>query len=109
MNTIRQGDVLLVPITEIPVATRKRKSENGRRILARGEATGHHHSVVADAHTDLLELPGQDELYLLVKEGNALLEHQEHAALVVPPGRYKVVIQREYAPASPTLSQRVLD
>lgn len=101
----RQGDVLLVPIQ----TTSRGKSvhENGRIILAHGEATGHAHeiemaqngSVVLEQITDQ-----NDSLFgarLLRIEGRtAILKHQEHAPIRIKPGTYKVVRQREYSPTS---------
>lgn len=102
----RQGDVLLVPISEIPKAAKPTAAKHRRLILAAGEATGHHHSVQETESVSLLEVPSQNELFLLVKEGDALLEHQEHATITVPPGTYRVVRQREYTPEA---IQRVAD
>jgi hypothetical protein len=91
---IRQGDVLLIPANEIPADATKQKSEKGRLILARGEATGHHHSVAA--RNAVLFLVGV-ELYLRVIK-NAMLEHQEHGAIQIPAGDYRSIRQREYTP-----------
>lgn len=101
----RQGDVLLVPITQIPKQAENVSHDHGRLILARGEATGHHHSI-AMQDADLLQVPSQAELFLLVKEGSALLEHQEHGTIPIAKGAYRVVIQREY---SPEQIRRVVD
>ena len=97
---IRQGDVLLIPceVCEIPDNAAPVDAENGRLILARGEATGHHHSVVASSTTELLATPNL-EMWLLVKEGTALLEHQEHGPCESQ-GAYRVVTQREYTPSA---------
>jgi hypothetical protein len=94
----RQGDILIVPISEIPKAAKRAKAKHRRLVLAEGEATGHHHSIADSNAVDLLQLPSQDDLFLLVKEGNALLEHQEHATITIPPGTYRIVRQREYSP-----------
>lgn len=102
----RQGDVLLVPVASTPESATSANQSNGRFILAQGEATGHHHSVLASDAVDLLQIPSQEEMFLLVKEGDALLEHQEHALIQVPPGAYRVVIQKEY---DPTGERRVKD
>jgi len=102
----RQGDVLLVPVAEIPKSARSVSSKHSRLILAEGEATGHHHSILASDGVDLMGAPSQSELYLLVAEGDALLEHQEHATITVKKGTYRVIIQREYDPAS---ERRVTD
>jgi hypothetical protein len=95
---VRQGDVLLVPITEIPKAAKRASSKHRRLVLAEGEVTGHHHSIAERPGVELLEVPSQNELFLLVKEGDALLEHQEHATITLKPGAYRVIRQREYSP-----------
>lgn len=95
---VRQGDVLLVPIKEIPAQAKSIAAQNSRVILAKGEATGHHHSIDS-READLLQVPSQSEIYLLVKEGDALLEHQEHGKIGLAKGSYRVIIQREYDPS----------
>ena len=41
---------------------------------------------------------GARELFLLVHGAPTTLTHEEHSALTVPPGAYRVVRQREYVP-----------
>ena len=92
----RQGDVLIVPVSEVPKGVKKVERENGRIVLAHGEATGHAHTI------DSLEA----EFYETI-EGERYLElgspvavaHQEHATIDVPAGTYKVIRQREYSPS----------
>jgi hypothetical protein len=96
MKMIRQGDVLLKPVQELcmPITPRpvRQRAEKGLVILARGEATGHHHAVAeGDA-----ELVRQGERMLLSVFGRAVLTHQEHAPIELPGGLYEVVPQREY-------------
>lgn len=89
----RQGDVLIQRVRGKakggPV-----QAEHGRLILARGEATGHHHSIPANAGTLTLDEGGV--MYLTIDELTAV-EHQEHAAIPLEPGVYRVTRQREYA------------
>jgi hypothetical protein len=87
----RQGDVLLDPC-QIP-ATAKTLTVKDRVILAEGEATGHHHSIALKRNKLDVLLDG-DQMYLRVKSP-AVLEHQEHAAIVVEPGEYIVRKQME--------------
>jgi hypothetical protein len=98
---VRQGDVLLVPVEEIPAAE-AREVENGSRfVLAEGEATGHAHVVLGEAK---LYLPGTGRAgagtYILVEEP-ATLVHEEHDAIGLAPGPYEVRRQREYVPPAP--------
>ena len=89
----RQGDVLIRKIRGtakgVPV-----EPVHGRLILARGEATGHHHSVPAQAGT--LTLDEEGVMYLTIEELTAV-EHQEHAPVRLEPGVYRVARQRQYA------------
>lgn len=93
-NQIRQGDVFLTPAENVPAKGKKLRAKNGRLILARGEATSHHHSVSANT-SELFELDGR--MWLVVNEPTTL-DHQEHAPIEIQPGTYWVVRQREYHP-----------
>jgi hypothetical protein len=89
----RQGDVLLIPITNPIDGKGARTLDVGRRIvLAHGEATGHAH-VVVGRDLALHAIGGFD--YLTVPSP-AELRHEEHGRILLPPGRYRVVRQREY-------------
>lgn len=90
---IRQGDVLLRPVTEMPAGAKPVRRVGGRVILAEGEVTGHHHAI-RDAGVALLEQG--ERRFLRVPETGAQLKHEEHSKLDVAPGLYEVVIQREY-------------
>jgi hypothetical protein len=100
----RQGDVLLVRVPEVPTG-KAVQPENGRLILARGEATGHHHSVaVLDENAELIE--AAEGVFLRIMAASTL-EHQEHAAIALAPGTYKVTRQVEYEPGE--LPRQVAD
>ncbi len=94
----RQGDVLLTRIAtgsaavgdEVP-----RDSKSGC-VLALGEATGHHHHVPKSSARLFRAKTGDDRI-LTLKEGAKLL-HEEHYPIYLPPGDYRVEIQREYSP-----------
>jgi hypothetical protein len=95
---IRQGDVLMVPVSKIPSGA---KLEKGRKTVAWGEVTGHHHDLVGVAEVLTLE----DQLFARV-EGDTKITHQEHAPLAVEEGLYEIRIQQEYTPQE---VRRVLD
>ena len=63
-------------------------------MLAEGQVTGHAHAV--EEH-DARTFTHDGERYLLTRS-KAQLIHEEHAPIAVPPGAYRIVIQREYAP-----------
>jgi hypothetical protein len=92
---IRQGDVLLVPC-DAPASTRPVKRVNGAFVLAEGEVTGHSHRIYEDTCT-LVSAEEANDLFLMVY-GDVALVHDEHSALTVPPGTYRVTLQREYRP-----------
>jgi hypothetical protein len=104
---LRQGDVLLVPVAEVPVEARPLRRTGGRVVLAEGEATGHAHAIRSSAAT---LLGTGDERFLRVA-APVTLDHEEHAPIAIAPGTYRVVIQREYVPPeiSPVAFRRVVD
>lgn len=100
----RQGDVLLVPVTEMPRG-RPFAPEGGRLVLARGEATGHHHSV---AEQDAVLVDAAEGVFLRIMSPTPL-EHQEHAPITLRPGLYRVFRQREYVPGPVDRMRALLD
>lgn len=96
----RQGDVLLVLETRHPILFNEPAQAGERVILAHGEKTGHSHSVAAlDAR--LREESGPDSVsrFLDVRR-STMLCHEEHAPIPLPAGTYRVIVQRQYSPAS---------
>ena len=94
MNQYRQGDVLLVPVSEIPASATPQERDKGRVVLAYGEVTGHAHAITKPGVTRLAD--GIAE-YLSAPEG-CTLDHEEHSAIVIAPGNYRIIHQREYTP-----------
>ncbi|MFE4579846.1 hypothetical protein [Streptomyces chartreusis] len=99
----RQGDVLIVPVTEDAVPThvahapRERRDGRGRLVLALGEVTGHAHAIVGPG--ELIREPGPFGPLLRLPQGGRVV-HEEHAAIALPKGWYRVIRQREYVPGS---------
>lgn len=92
----RQGDVLLIPTTSsIPSDSKEVPRDAGRIILADGEVTGHAHAIHNKAAVMYLLATGARMLSL---QHEAMLQHEEHEKIVLPPGDYLVVRQREYSP-----------
>ncbi|MBD2523521.1 hypothetical protein [Nostoc sp. FACHB-133] len=88
----RHGDVLIRHIASLPVGAQKRVGAT----LAYGEITGHSHRI-QQFHAVQLWVHGSD-LFLEVKEPSATLVHEEHRAIELPKGLYRVWRQREYRP-----------
>jgi hypothetical protein len=100
----RQGDVLIVPVAQeavpahVATAPREPRDERGRLVLALGEVTGHAHAVVGPG--ELVREPGPyGPLLLRLPQGGRVV-HEEHAAIPLPKGWYRVIRQREYVPGS---------
>jgi hypothetical protein len=89
MQPIRQGDVILLPVSQT----------EGQKLphltLAEGEVTGHKHRI-SEGAAELYEKNGT--LYLKVISQTATLSHEDHQALAIPQGNWMVQIQREYEP-----------
>lgn len=100
----RQGDVLIVPVADDAVpshvtrAPKEPRDARGRMVLALGEVTGHAHAVVGPG--ELVREPGAfGPLLLHLPEGGRVV-HEEHAAITLPKGWFRVIRQREYVPGS---------
>jgi hypothetical protein len=94
----RQGDVLIVPVAQMPAGLEPVARVGSRVILARGEATGHAHAV-RDERAALFRDPQLASIFMLVSgEDPVALEHEEHGTIAIPPGEYRIVRQREYSP-----------
>ena len=93
INQIQHGDVIIKRITELPKGCSEVNRENGRFVVAKGEATGHNHAIV-DQGCRLMELKG--ELYLEVTAEQVTITHEEHKALPIPAGIYKIGRVQEY-------------
>ncbi|HYW17864.1 MAG TPA: hypothetical protein VE956_00885 [Nodularia sp. (in: cyanobacteria)] len=88
----RHGDVLIRRISTLPVSVQKRTGAT----LAHGEITGHSHRI---QQTQAVQLwVDGSELFLEVKAPSATLIHEEHRAIELPQGLYRVWKQREYRP-----------
>lgn len=92
MVMMRQGDVLMVSATTIPLTAEKQD----RCVLALGEVTGHAHQIKEEA---FLWVDTDGTKYVEVYGEEAILQHEEHGPIVLPgPAIYRVTIQREYHP-----------
>lgn len=97
----RQGDVMFQSIASIPAGERV-KRKNGT--VAYGEVTGHSHRLAVLESAEVLEIG--ENLFVHVSESGLSIDgdpgatfvHEEHWPITLPPGSYKVTIQREYSP-----------
>lgn len=91
---IRQGDVMLVPISALPTGLQQVPPEDDRLVLAHGEVTGHHHSFAMSDRVSLFREDGSGGGLFMLAQGPVNLEHQEHTAVPVAPGAWEVRRQR---------------
>lgn len=97
MKIYRQGDVMLREVKTVPKAA-KAQAHKDRIVLAYGEVTGHAHAIEDMESVDVF-VTAEGGLYLRVKAETALT-HEEHGLILLPPGNYERIIQREYSPES---------
>lgn len=112
---VRQGDVLLRKVADIPQGTRElKRDEHGAHVVAYGEKTGHMHRLTEKGVTAFTKLEGNEIEFLIVAGGSgASLRHElvsgtkaEHNAITLPDGAYEAAAQVEYTPSA---LQRVSD
>ncbi|MEU5655369.1 hypothetical protein ABZ802_07120 [Streptomyces sp. NPDC047737] len=100
----RQGDVLIVATEESAVpahfldAPGEPRDGRGRLVPALGEVTGHAHAVQGPGRL-MREAGPFGPMLLHLPEGGRVV-HEEHAAIALPKGWFRVVRQREYAPGA---------
>jgi hypothetical protein len=95
----RQGDVLIVGVPTVPEDAQPLSRDQGRIVLAFGEATGHAHAI-ADPGAILMETRRGERFLQVLAEGGVLLRHDEHDPILLSHGTYQVRRQREYAPGA---------
>ena len=97
MKTYRQGDVLIQQVApnEVPQKTEEIPRESGRVVLAHSEVTGNAHAI-REPGVCFLRAEGVSDRFLQVS-ATSDLEHEEHSTIALPPGTYRVRIQREWA------------
>lgn len=114
-KTARQGDVMLIRIDKLPdglIATKRDKL--GRIVLAHSEKSGHGHAIrdksvcgfrLASTTDDPTGVSGGVDYIEVGGSSTATLNHEyesgkmaEHEPIGLPPGVYKVALQREYTP-----------
>jgi len=95
---IRQGDIWIEDVGEIPADAVRVQPVNGRYVVAEGEATGHAHTIEATPDVEMYERDGV--LYCRVLGGGATIVHQEHAAQVLTPSIKRIVRQRVWDSAN---------
>lgn len=93
----RQGDLLIVQMTNRDEFRTRFAVEVEDRILAYGEATGHAHRIEEGADVTVwAPSPNQHTGLVIDARKRFRIRHEEHAPLDLPSGLYRVVRQREF-------------
>jgi hypothetical protein len=93
----RHGDVLISKVNILPTGAQPLQSEQGKTVtLAYGEVTGHSHRIRQTNDAQLWQ--SGSEMFLEITSNSATLIHEEHKAIELPRGVYRVWKQREYRP-----------
>ena len=100
-----QGDILIERVEDAPLSGYiLHCSDAASVIVAEGEARGHHHRLVGAVtlyRDDALARDLPSELYVghvRITSTSARLEHEEHAAILLPQGTYRFRRQRQLEP-----------
>jgi len=96
MDIIRQGDVMLREISELPKNAKEVFPENGKFILALGESTGHHHRFEQTENVRcFVSNDNNVERRFFVIENKSPLKHEEHSPLEADAPIYEQIYQYE--------------
>ena len=100
-----QGDLLIERVRDVPVSgTVIAPAADGAFVLAEGETSGHRHHTydnVTFFRDDGLarDIPGGLYVgHVRVTDSPAKISHDEHSAITLPPGTWRVRRQRELEP-----------
>ncbi len=107
LKQIQQGDVLLQEVEIMPGDAIKSQA-GGRLVLAVGEKTGHSHTIISEkANLWTVKEDDQTVNYLEVLEPVTIV-HDEHKALPIPKGIYRIGHVKEFDYFS-QMERRVID
>lgn len=90
-----QGDVYIKKAKLLEDVTLQ-EIENGKTILALGEATGHHHRFEQENVSLYHANDNSGRRFVVVCDRPATLFHEEHAPIEVAPGTYEIFIARQW-------------
>ena len=109
MKWYRHGYVIIKPISKEEYDALSGLAVKKDYVLAYGEATGHHHKLKAKSgHAQVMVTPGTTEAQAFSLQEKTTLVHEEHKAIDIPKGYYKVEFEKEYEPLE-QVQRRVYD
>lgn len=93
MKNIRHGDINLHPAEKIEGEIVKHK---GSFVIAEGDTTGHKHVITVQNPKDMEIRKMSNGLYAFTLKSEATISHEEHKTIVIQPGTYHEVREREH-------------
>ncbi len=103
----RQGDILIEHVRELP-ADATPQTRVPRLIVARGEATGHHHVLLPKSEDMDWWQNATGDIYVRSAEAGRLM-HEEHGAITIPTDGSFIVCRRQVEFTADVVAQQVAD
>lgn len=102
----RHGDINFRPVTKSDGEIVKHK---GSFIVGYGEATGHHHVLTVEKPKDLIIKKDSSGNYYFELLSEGTLTHEEHKKIIIKPGIYKKIQEREVDHFMGSIVRKVID
>jgi hypothetical protein len=93
----RQGDLLFIKVDKKP----KELSRIYTNIIARGEATGHAHTLIGGELYHYWDSEANEERMFIIIDSMGKVIHEEHKPIILEKGYWIVIRQKEYSPRGP--------
>jgi len=103
---VHQGDIPFFPFTGEIKGTKVK--HNGEVVLALGEKTGHKHIISTLNPTDLEAWKQLEGDWIIILKTEGTLTHNQHGAITVAPGTYRIGQEREFDHFS-LIQRKVID
>lgn len=95
MKTVRQGDLLFIPVENTREVNPTDKQPDG--IIREGEATGHHHRLAILEDAEVFRPSSWGDTIVRVSDRGVSIVHEEHHTVTLAPNTtYKVHVAREF-------------
>lgn len=92
---VRQGDVLLMPVTSVPAGAKIKPRDGGQVVIAYGEVTGHKHQIANPDSVGAEILTTAESATFVKLTKKAQLVHEEHATIEIEAGAWQYIPQRQ--------------
>ena len=107
MTFKHQGDIPFYPYSG--KIKGKKHNHKGSVVLALGEHTGHKHVISVIDHNDMEVWEQLEGGWIITLKNEAELTHNQHGALKIPAGTYRVGQEREVDWFAEGIERKVID